>query len=62
MKNLKIALAQTKQTAVKSMQDLNARVAALVTKAEALAKPDGWSPVTATSMVKSTTRAWPPAA
>ena len=31
------------------MQDLNAKVAALVTKAEALAKPDGWSPVTSTS-------------
>jgi flagellar hook-associated protein 2 len=39
----------TQETAVKSMQDLNAKVAALLTKAEALAKPDGWSPVTATS-------------
>jgi flagellar hook-associated protein 2 len=39
----------TQETAVKSMQDLNAKVAALMTKAEALAKPDGWSPVTSTS-------------
>jgi flagellar hook-associated protein 2 len=39
----------TQETALKTMQDLNAKVAALATKAEALAKPDGWSPVTATS-------------
>jgi flagellar hook-associated protein 2 len=39
----------TQETAVKSMQDLNAKVAALLAKAEALAKPAGWSPVTATS-------------
>ncbi len=39
----------TQETAVKSMQDLNAKVAALMTRAEALAKTDGWSPVTTTS-------------
>ncbi|HET6563485.1 MAG TPA: flagellar filament capping protein FliD [Marmoricola sp.] len=39
----------THETALKTMQELNAKVAALVTKAEALAKPDGWSPVTSTS-------------
>ena len=39
----------TQETAVKSMQELNAKVAALVTKAEALAKGAGWSPVTSTS-------------
>jgi flagellar hook-associated protein 2 len=39
----------TQETAVKSMQDLNAKVAALMTKAEALAKADGWSPVTSTT-------------
>ena len=43
----------TQETAVKSMQDLNAKVAALMTKAEALAKADGWSPVTSTSSSSS---------
>jgi flagellar hook-associated protein 2 len=39
----------TQETALKTMQDLNAKVVALVAKAEALSKPDGWSPVTTTS-------------
>ena len=39
----------TQESAVKTLQGLNTKIAALTTKAEALAKPTGWSAVTATS-------------
>jgi flagellar hook-associated protein 2 len=40
----------TKQeSAVKTLQDLNAKIAALTAKAESLAKSSSWSPVKATS-------------
>lgn len=39
----------TQQTAMKALQDLNAKVAALATKAADLAKASGWAPMKATS-------------
>ena len=39
----------THESAITKLQELNTKIAALFTKAGALAKPTGWSPVTATS-------------
>ncbi len=39
----------TAQSTVKSLQDLNTKLAALATNAEKLAKPTGWNPVTVSS-------------
>src|SRR4051795_8255856 len=39
----------TEQSTVKSLQDLNAKLAALTTSAATLAKPAGWNPLTVTS-------------
>src|SRR5690242_5783266 len=39
----------TEQSTVKSLQDLNAKMAALATTAGALTKSTGWNPLTVTS-------------
>jgi flagellar hook-associated protein 2 len=39
----------THESAVTKLQELNTKIAALFTKAEALSKPAGWSPIAATS-------------
>ena len=39
----------THESAITKLQDLNTKIAALFTKAEALSKAAGWSPLTATS-------------
>ena len=39
----------THESAITKLQELNTKIAALFTKAEALSKPAGWSPITATS-------------
>lgn len=45
----------TQQSAVKALQDLNAKVAALATKAADLTKASGWAPVSATSSYEKVT-------